>query len=42
MFILYKIISENKTIRLNIKKQGFNFLKYNNLKLNRECVISLA
>jgi hypothetical protein len=42
MFTLYKIISENKIIRLNIKKQGFNSLRYNNLKLNRGYIISLV
>jgi hypothetical protein len=42
MFTLYKIISENKTIKLSIKKQVFSSLRYDNLKLNRGCVTRLA
>jgi hypothetical protein len=42
MFTLYKMINKNKTIKLNIKKQGFNSLRCDNLKLNRGYVISLA
>jgi hypothetical protein len=42
MFALYKMISENKTIGLSTKKQGFNSLRCDNSELNRGCVTSLA